>query len=249
MGNAECGGSCGLQEADCIGGVGDQQHAVAMVGLDGAGKTTMCLSLMELENARAPPPTGMADIFPGLENKVAKGRMNEWIYYIPNAPGRPSMRILDLGGAEEHRGRWTTKYKEVKGLVFVVDALDKKRLPEAKRALQQHVLSHVNSAQVPVLILANVKDRDAPRGFTPAERRELEAELKQALGIAARQNDGRFTPVSELCRPPADKVIFHLCADPMWTRNLEEGFLELRRSIVDNIRVLQGSEERQIMLR
>eukprot|EP00662_Eupelagonemidae_sp_cell21_P018769 gene18769-67318_t len=291
-----------------------------MVGLDGAGKTTMCLALMErgggcnrrptrewcggsahkvcidpvyeildiltkqrgrraavahpacsckLEStmsvlyalgARAPLPTGMTDIYAGQENRMARGRMNEWIYYSKgNAVER--MRIFDLGGAEEYRnrcwawgGRTEPRYKEVKGLVFVVDARDKERFPEAKRVLQTHVLSHVNSAQIPVLILANVKDTDKDTlvPYTPAERREIEQDVKVGLGIVPGHGGGDarcFTPCSELYQPPPDKLIFQLCVEPLWTKSLEDGFLELRRNIVDNIKILQGCEERQVMLR
>eukprot|EP01065_Artemidia_motanka_P021115 TRINITY_DN251_c2_g4_i2.p1 TRINITY_DN251_c2_g4~~TRINITY_DN251_c2_g4_i2.p1 ORF type:complete len:249 (+),score=44.84 TRINITY_DN251_c2_g4_i2:345-1091(+) len=248
MGNVEHCGGCDLSDADCVGGGVEQQHTVAMVGLDGAGKTTMCLALMELEGTRVPPPTGMADIYSGHENRMARGRLNEWLYYVPHAPGRCSMRILDLGGAEQHRPRWSTKYKEVKGLVFVVDAQDSARFPEAKGVLQKHVLSHVNSAQIPVLVLANVKDSDPLQPLTPAQRRELEADVKEGIGLAP-MDCGRLTPASELFRPPEDKVHFALCAEPLWTKNLEDGILELRRSIVDNIKVLQGNEERGLMLR
>lgn len=259
MGSAESCGGCDPYEADYCGAGAplEKQHTVAMVGLDGAGKTTMCLALMELEGARAPLPTGMTDIYPGQENRMARGRMNEWLYYIPQAPGRPSIRILDLGGAEEYRNRWSTKYKEVKGLIFVVDARDKDRFPEAKRVLQTHVLSHVNSAQIPVLILANVKDtdKDTLMPLTPAERRELEQDVKVGIGIAPGTQQTMesgdsyrcFTPCSELYQPPPDKLIFQLCVEPLWTKSLEDGFLELRRSIVDNIKILQGNETRALI--
>lgn len=258
MGSAEsCGGCDPYENVDC-GAVPQEakELTIAMVGLDGAGKTTMCLALMELEGNRAPLPTGMTDIYPGQENRMVRGRMNEWIYYIPQAPGRPSMRILDLGGAEEYRNRWSTKYKEVKGLVFVVDAKDKSRFPEAKRVLQTHVLSHVNSAQIPVLILANVKDTDKDTlvPITPAERKELEQDLKAGIGLTSNASgmasDPRcLSPCSELYQPPQDKLIFQLCVEPLWTKTLEDGFLELRRAIVDNLKILQGCEERQLIVR
>jgi len=227
-----------------------------MVGLDGAGKTTMCLALTELETHRAPPPTGMADIYPGQENHMARGRLNEWVYYIPHAHGRPSIRILDLGGGEVHRARWSSKYKGVKGLIFVVDAQNPARFPEAKRVLQQHVLSHVNSAQVPVLVLANVKESDPLHPLSPSERQALEHDVKCGIGLEPDPSSpdpksggiGRVTPASELFHPPPEKVLFALCAEPLWTKSLEDGMLALRRSMVDNIKVLQGSDERQLIL-
>eukprot|EP01064_Diplonema_japonicum_P014417 TRINITY_DN2204_c5_g1_i2.p1 TRINITY_DN2204_c5_g1~~TRINITY_DN2204_c5_g1_i2.p1 ORF type:complete len:233 (+),score=41.98 TRINITY_DN2204_c5_g1_i2:34-699(+) len=144
----------------CGGDVRSTSLSVVVVGLDGAGKTKMCLDAMGREE-EAVVPTGMEDVV--FVNKQAKERMNEWMLW---GDEEQCCRVVDIGGKKRHRALWTQRFKGKCGIMYVIDTHDKLRFEESCACLHELVLPHVFSAQIPALIVFNDKGNLAPTATT-----------------------------------------------------------------------------------
>jgi GTP-binding protein SAR1 len=87
--------------------------------------------------------------------------------------GQLKLKAFDLGGHETARRLWQDYTTTVDGVVFLVDAVDRQRLPEAKRELD-NLLSSDELRGVPFLVLGNKIDLPSAAS---------ENELKYALGL------------------------------------------------------------------
>lgn len=87
--------------------------------------------------------------------------------------GQLKLKAFDLGGHETARRLWQDYTTTVDAVVFLVDAVDRQRFPEAKRELD-NLLSSDELRGVPFLVLGNKIDM-----LNAAS----EAELKYALGL------------------------------------------------------------------
>ncbi|XP_060236782.1 ADP-ribosylation factor-like protein 9 isoform X2 [Meriones unguiculatus] len=73
------------------------------------------------------------------------------------------MEFLEIGGSEPFRSYWDSYLPTGWLLIFVVDAADHKRLPEAKKCL--HQLMEQNPA-LPLVVFANKQDLEAAYHIT-----------------------------------------------------------------------------------
>jgi GTP-binding protein SAR1 len=87
--------------------------------------------------------------------------------------GQLKLRAFDLGGHETARRLWGDYTTTVDAVVFVVDAIDRQRFPEAKRELD-NLLSSDELRGIPFLVLGNKIDMPTAAS---------EEELKYALGL------------------------------------------------------------------
>jgi len=125
------------------------------LGLDNAGKTAI---VKRLETGEFVPTTPTAS-FNAASWKAKKITWQSW----------------DVGGAEKVRSLQRHYYKYAQGLVFVVDATDKKRFDEARTELQK-LLREDELKRFPLLIFANKSE--LPEAAT-------DDELKSALELSS----------------------------------------------------------------
>ncbi|XP_048359788.1 ADP-ribosylation factor-like protein 9 isoform X3 [Sphaerodactylus townsendi] len=109
---------------------------ILVLGLDGAGKTSILHSLTANQVKHSTAPTeGFNAVCVSTEDS--------------------KMEFLEIGGSESLRSYWKMYLSRVLLLIFVVDSADHKRLPVAKKLLHQLVQS---DSTLPVMILANKQD-------------------------------------------------------------------------------------------
>ena len=117
-----------------------------MVGLDGAGKTTILYKLKGVETMQIYPTHGF--------NMETFQYMNT------------IFNVYDLGGKQNLRPFWKYKLQYTQQLIFVIDAEDQERIEEARHELMMLLADrHLN--ETALLILAN--KQDAPNAMTIKE--------------------------------------------------------------------------------
>ncbi|XP_062898626.1 ADP-ribosylation factor-like protein 9 [Mobula hypostoma] len=109
---------------------------ILVVGLDGAGKTSVLCSLSTCTMSRSDGPTKM---FNSVSVKTEDAEIE----------------FLEIGGGESVRRCWSSHLPGAKAVVYVVDSADPTRMPLAKQELHQLVQG---DSTLPVVVLANKQD-------------------------------------------------------------------------------------------
>lgn len=137
---------------------------ILFLGLDNAGKTTLMHMLKE--------------------GRVGSHRPTERPSAEELTLGKIKFNAFDLGGHDQARRIWGDYFSKVDAIVFIVDAYDKKRFPEAKRELD-NLLAQDKLEKCPFLILGNKIDLNGAAS---------EDELRMALGLS-NMTTGKTTTV------------------------------------------------------
>jgi ADP-ribosylation factor protein 1 len=127
---------------------------ICLIGLDGAGKTTV-LSYFRFNEA---PGATVPTIGFNVETLEIGGC---------------SICVWDIGGQDKIRKLWHHYYENTNGVIFVVDSLDRDRMGEARDELRK-VMEHDAMVGVPVLVYANKQDLPGAMG---AQQMEKELDL------------------------------------------------------------------------
>lgn len=144
-----------------------------MIGLDGAGKTTILYRLKHNTEARAIVPTTAFNVETISPHKNLK------------------LLLWDTAGTDMSRPLWKTYCRKADGIIFVVDSTDFKRLDEAKVELEE-VLNIKGSENVPLLILANKQDlKDSVSPIVLAQKLELDS-LENSVNWLMLPTSGRY---------------------------------------------------------
>lgn len=116
-------------------------HHIVMIGLDGAGKTSLLYKAKWKE---------LVNVHPTMSFNVECLNITKKIKY----------KIWDIGGRESNRPLWKAYVRRSEAIVFVVDSTESSRFEEARHELFN--LLNSESAQlnsrVPILVLANKQD-------------------------------------------------------------------------------------------
>ena len=126
---------------------GECQAKILMLGLDGAGKTTVLYKLKLHEVVSTIPTIGF---------NVETVRPVKHV----------SFTVWDVGGQDKIRPLWRHYFQGCEGLVFIVDSVDTMRFSEARDELTW-ILNSDEMAGVPLVVLAN--KQDLPKAQSPSE--------------------------------------------------------------------------------
>uniref|UniRef100_A0A1B0CR86 Putative gtp-binding adp-ribosylation factor arf1 n=1 Tax=Lutzomyia longipalpis TaxID=7200 RepID=A0A1B0CR86_LUTLO len=116
----------------------DDPLNILLLGLDGAGKTTLGQSLLKPRPTAPPKPTTGCQVFP---LRVHGHRVE----------------LTEVGGREDVRPLWRHYFLDALGLIFIVDGSKWQRLAEARDILQQLMQNELLQTK-PLLVLVNKQD-------------------------------------------------------------------------------------------
>ncbi len=142
---------------------------VALIGLDGAGKTTILSRLKYNEVHKTTATIGFNVEKIKIDNKLI-------------------LNTFDVGGQSKIRQQWKYYYQSADAIIYVIDSSDKDRLKETLEELSYifDIIKYQDPA-VPILILANKQDQLhvlAPESISDQLRPLVPARLKNKLFIA-----------------------------------------------------------------
>ncbi|SCU81242.1 LAME_0B06172g1_1 [Lachancea meyersii CBS 8951] len=126
--------------------VGSKEMRILMVGLDGAGKTTVLYKLKLGEVVTTIPTIGF-----NVETVEYKNI---------------SFTVWDVGGQDKIRPLWRHYFRNTEGIIFVVDSNDRSRISEAREVLQR-MLNEDEIRNAALLVFAN--KQDLPEAMSAAE--------------------------------------------------------------------------------
>ncbi|KAJ1675087.1 ADP-ribosylation factor protein 3 [Spiromyces aspiralis] len=148
-----------------------EQYSVIMLGLDGAGKTASTTMQREY-----PSQSILIDASRTLLEKIKTmytgkpGLSPDKIYPTVGLNmtkihiEKCNLRFLDLGGQVDLHSIWQSYYSDSHAILFVIDSVDKDRIPMCKRTFEA-LMTSPELEGVPVMILANKQDNSDALGL------------------------------------------------------------------------------------
>ena len=130
-----------------------KEAKILMLGLDAAGKTTILYQLKLGMNLETIPTMGF--VYEKIEHKNFK------------------LSVWDVAGQDALRPLWKHYYQNTKGIIFVVDSSDEKRMSLAKEELHK-ILNDEEIKDAVLLLLANKMDITAMKPQDIENRMEVD---------------------------------------------------------------------------
>lgn len=144
-----------------------REFFVAVLGLDGAGKTSL------VEHLRI---GDMGEALPTMGFHITNVRVNNCVIQFADLAGQDSMRIL-----------WGALYHSADAVVYVIDGTDTMRLPLAMSELKS-VMSYPSLEDKPFLVLVNKHDSNAID--VNVLKHQIVGERWRAFNISVKDNTG-----------------------------------------------------------
>ncbi|XP_022080828.1 ADP-ribosylation factor-like protein 3 [Acanthaster planci] len=119
------------------------EKRILVLGLDNSGKSSLLRCLTHSEHTGPPDPTEGFNVMCVQTQNV-------------------TLNIWEVGGQQSVRSYWENFVKGTDVLVFVVDAVDQARFPEAKEELHK-LLADERLKNVPLVLIANKQDQAAAK--------------------------------------------------------------------------------------
>ncbi|MHA1303448.1 MAG: ADP-ribosylation factor family protein [Candidatus Heimdallarchaeaceae archaeon] len=116
----------------------EKKAKILILGLDSAGKTT----LVKYINSDS-----FQETVPTIGQNIDSFQFGGW-----------SITTIDVAGQAHFRFLWEIHYPGCTAAIFVIDAADIERIPEARDIFRTHIINNPYLEKVPVLILANKQD-------------------------------------------------------------------------------------------
>ncbi|KAH0788543.1 ADP-ribosylation factor-like protein 13B [Histomonas meleagridis] len=133
--------------------------AIAILGIDNAGKTCFLRSLAGDFNFDTVPSSGL-----GQESFMYDD---------------VKLKVYDLGGGPKFRSVWQRFFAEIWGFIYVVDASDTERFEESARVLKE-ITSHEMMKGKPYIVIAN--KQDLPNAV-PAEKLKKTMKISKNIDV------------------------------------------------------------------
>lgn len=122
-------------------------RTILLLGLDGAGKTTLIEQLKYEYNGVQPLPASKMQPTVGLNIAKVRTASAEFL-------------LWDMGGKSDLRSLWKNYLEDADGLIWVVDAADLGRAKELRDTIND-IISSENVSNKPLLVFANKQDLDS----------------------------------------------------------------------------------------
>eukprot|EP00915_Cephaloidophora_sp_WS-2016_P000723 GHVH01000969.1.p1 GENE.GHVH01000969.1~~GHVH01000969.1.p1 ORF type:complete len:132 (+),score=17.55 GHVH01000969.1:25-420(+) len=111
------------------------ERKVLLIGLDNAGKTSTLEALKKIFLQKSVPSYNQ--IVPTVGLNIATIPINS----------ETTVLLWDVGGQELLRRLWSSYYKAADGVLFVIDATDRARIPDAVATLKQMIMYDVTTTK------------------------------------------------------------------------------------------------------
>lgn len=149
--------------------LGGREYRILILGLDGAGKTTILYRLQIGEVVKTIPTIGF-----NVETVTYKN---------------VQFQVWDLGGQSSIRPYWRCYYTNADAIIYVVDSADKERMGISKKELTE-MLNEEELKGVPLLVFANKQDL---KGISVSA-----TEVTENLGLPVKDREWIVQPASAL---------------------------------------------------
>ncbi|XP_063689960.1 ADP-ribosylation factor-related protein 1-like [Bolinopsis microptera] len=155
------------------------EYCVLIIGLDNAGKTTF-LEQVKTSYCHNRAQFPLDKIVPTVGLNVGK-----------IATQGVKITLWDMGGQDALRTLWKDYFLSCHGVVYIVDSEDEERLLDSRDVFLK-VISHVQTNDLPLLVLANKRDSDHAE-----EMKKIKSIFKECADVIG-QRDCVVLPCSAL---------------------------------------------------